>query len=311
MADEDHENTSVHPADPRKERDAAVSDSNQRKPLLYALSSTSYPLISLAPPPQPGTFTNGSFFLSDNLPERDQLLPYLLDPPSEEQSVISAASSGILQYSGLWEKASPGREWLWWVAGVLGALILCGMTIPRLSKRQSLPHTGSIQSEKRAVLVPSDDIAFTKKTAIAQELFITDMTSKPLLSAGDDARTPFSSKKGTRRRVRGKKKRRGSESAFGEAEGEDDEDDRGKGNFSLTTASLAKGEKPLPDLPRALSSAGLQDFDDKEQLAISDIVIGQSSVGGHADWTRLRITRNCCAERYLGRATGRSQTPPE
>ena len=277
MVEEIDENSSVHPANPHGQREDTLSESRQRKSVLYALSSTSYPLISLAPPPQPGSLTNGSFFLSDDLPERDQLLPYLLDPPLEEQSVKPAQPSGVNKYSGLWDKANPGRRWLWLVAGVLGGLVLCGLMIMGLVKRQSLRQAGSIQSDKTPPLVPSNATAFASKTAVVDEgLSIAETTSTPVSSVGDDALTQFQKKKASRRRVRGKKKRRGSESAFVEAEAEDDENDEGEDSVSLTTTYMAKGEKPLPDLPRELSSNGLHDFDNKEQLAISDVVIGQS-----------------------------------
>jgi len=73
---------------------------------------------------------------------------------------------------------------------------------------------------------------------------------------------PKAKKKNNRRRVRGKKKQNGSVS--------DDEED------SITGSPKLKGDKPLPELPRAISTTALEDESDKERLVISDEVIGMS-----------------------------------
>lgn len=61
-----------------------------------------------------------------------------------------------------------------------------------------------------------------------------------------------------------------------DGENEDEDHEKDKEDFS-PRATPKGGNKPLPELPRELSSTDLLDYDqDKERLAISDTIIGES-----------------------------------
>ncbi|WRT67033.1 uncharacterized protein IL334_003999 [Kwoniella shivajii] len=240
------------------------SQSRRSKPLLYALSSSAYPLINFAPPPRPGSLTNGSFLLTEDLPEKDQLLPYLIDPPAENKALI-LAKPPAQPTSQISERPTYRRGWHWWLIGTLGTLlIICGIALTRFARAPRVKQTSSPADEKTPLLIAPEAAHSDEKPA--------DGIALPELAPPLDEEAPTPKKKSTRRRVRGKKKRRDSSAALLE-EGEEDDDDR------LEAGSPKKDEKPLPDLPREMSSTDLLDHEDKERLSISDTIIGFGSHG--------------------------------
>lgn len=250
------------------------------KPLLYALSSTSYPLINFAPPPRPGSLSNGSFVLSEDLPERDQLLPYLLDPPAEDRTVTPAIEGAPTERPRLREKPNAGKGWVWWVMGVLATLVLCGIAAVGFNKRPREKQSVSPANEKTPLLADLRPKSESERTVTFVEPVAA--TSSSVANGGaivEDGATP--KKKSTRRRVRGKKKKKDdSASTAGEGDDNGDEEEKADGSGSGSGSPLnAKGEKPLPDLPREMSSTNLQDQEDKERLAISDTIVGYGSHG--------------------------------
>lgn len=281
------------------------------KPLLYALSSTAYPLINFAPPPRPGSLLNGSFPLSEELPERDQLLPYLLDPPAEEMSVQQANGLEMSEAEGIVEKPKHSRAWLLWFLGVVSALALCaGVAFGYGKTAAKVKQSASPPSEKTPLL-PADEkpkvVTFEPgpdTTALQTESSVAGNGDRPSLAPpinGDDA-TP--KKKSTRRRVRGKKKPRDASTPGGKEGDEEDEDDR-------DSSSPKSGEKPLPELPREMSSVALaDDMHEKERLVISESVIGGSRFGLPLMF-RLWVTWYRCAQGHVGRSTCCSETVTE
>ncbi|WWC61241.1 uncharacterized protein I303_103822 [Kwoniella dejecticola CBS 10117] len=244
------------------------------KPLLYALSSSAYPLINFAPPPRPGSLTNGSFVLTEDLPEKDQLLPYLIDPPSDDRA-LGLAQPPPQPTSFIRERDVPRRGWFWWILSAIGTLmIICGIAITQFARSPRVRQTTSPADEKTPLLTaPEGSIPSTSTSA---EKSSTEATLPLNLGPPVDEESPAPKKKSTRRRVRGKKKRRDSSAAILEEGGEDEDDEAGSPSANSPNA---KGEKPLPDLPREMSSTDLLDQDDKERLSISDNVIGYGSHG--------------------------------
>ncbi|KAK8869908.1 hypothetical protein IAR55_000476 [Kwoniella newhampshirensis] len=239
-------------------------EARKHKPLLYALSSSSYPLINFAPPPRPGSMTNGSFLLTEQLPEKDQLLPYLIDPPAEDKALIVARETIDVSPEQVMRVGERGgSKWIWWVVSMVSAIILCGLAVAGFARSPRVKQTSSPSDEKTPLLLPPKESMAEMKSLSASDI--------PTIEV-EDMSSP--KKKSTRRRLRGKKKRRDSTAAIME-EGEDEDDDRGEG-MSVTPK---KEEKPLPELPREISSTDLLDLDDKERLAISDTIIGFGSHG--------------------------------
>ncbi|KAK4684512.1 serine/threonine-protein kinase/endoribonuclease IRE1, partial [Tremellales sp. Uapishka_1] len=248
-------------------------------PLLYALSSSSYPLINFAPPPRPGSLTNASFLLSEDLPERDQLLPYILDPPVEKETSLSVPEEhGLSTEWGIKEKEVK-RVWKWWIAGVLGGMMLLISAVFAVGRKgiHGIKQATTPPGEETPLLV--EEIEKTNPLILEAEIAATaasavtpPATSLPEIEKESDAGTK---RKTGRRRVRGKKKRRDS-SAIAEM-GEEDEEGEGE----EPSGTDWKDRKPLPELPREISSAGLPSVGDgeKERLVISDTVIGFGSHG--------------------------------
>jgi serine/threonine-protein kinase/endoribonuclease IRE1 len=227
-----------------------ISTSPQ-KPLLYALSSHSYPLINFVPTAEPGQHVNGSFPLSEDVPDKDQLLPYLLDPAEDEKTIDPAPD-----LQGLQRRQGRARQWIFWVVGVCGALLLAGLGVAGLSQRKTIRQTATPPNEKEPLLQSVEEKPAVPALAI-------------VVSEKEDDKPK---KKNGRRRVRGKKKRSDSEAPKDDKDDEDDD--------KSSVASPAKGDKPLPDLPRAISGTALEDANDKERLDISDNVIGKSMMHG-------------------------------
>lgn len=270
-ASDDPDNTSSTPLN--EESQSVI----QPKPLHYALSSTAYPLINFAPPPRPGSLTNGSFPLSEDLPERDQLLPYLLDPPAEDLSVQQANGLEMSDAGGLTQKPVHNRGWLLWVLGVISALAVCIAAITGYGWRSAIKvkqATTPPPIDERTPLLPLQEdkprVTFKEPQRIETEssLLENEKRETSIILEEDDQATP--KKKSTRRRVRGKKKPKdGSGSGLSGKEGEDDD------NEEDSSGSPKSGEKPLPELPRVVSSVALlDDTHEKERLVISDSVIG-------------------------------------
>lgn len=230
---------------------------NGDKPLLFALSSSSYPLINFAPQARPGSQANGSFPLSEDLPTRDQLLPYLLDPADEEKT-IDPAPETIVQ--GLRRKETAGRSWIVWVIAVLATLIMAGLALVGLSPRRTIRQTGTPPNEKQPLLL-EEALRSASPKPVRAKLEDRQDIHTDTNSVGDALLPePKAKKKNTRRRVRGKKKQNGSVS--------DEEEDL------IAGSPRPKSDKPLPELPRAISTTSIEDENDKERLVISDQVIG-------------------------------------
>lgn len=288
-----------------------------REPLLYALSSTSYPLINFAPPPRPGTSMNGTFLLSDDLPEDSQLYPYLIDPPKEDAVPAPTNQSST-------DKADSVRprdqKWIYTlicllVSGFVAALAGIGYrgrtavkgTPGSNSSWKALELDSHAQASISVEDVPSLPIesAVNGKDATVEKQVTFGMghagqagsgeiavgepggsTVKPAEVNGDGA-TATPKKKNGRRRVRGKKKRRNSGADLLDDENEQDDGDEEEKPDNTSTSSGpgsalgvagTAGRKPLPDLPREMNSADLFDSNDKERLSISDCIVGASRV---------------------------------
>lgn len=263
------------------------------KPLLFALSSSLYPLINFVPQAKPGSQANGSFPLSADLPAKDQLLPYLLDP-AEEEKTIDPVPETVIQ--GLRRKEKAGRSWMFWVIGVLATLLMAGAAVFGLGSRKLVKQTETPPNEKEPLLL-KDALKPASPKPVRAKLKGPDDTpadSKPEENAFSPEPKP--KKKTNRRRVRGKKKRDGSIS---------DEED------SITGSPRVKSDKPLPELPRAISTTAIDDDNDKERLIVSDEVIGLSiscTAVLQAKSSRSRIQRYNRVERYMGYPTCSCQT---
>jgi len=284
------------PADDSEETRAPPSrDSN--KPLLFALSSAAYPLINFIPQAEPGTHANGSFPLCDDLPEKDQLLPQLLDPADEERTIDPAPETVI---QGLRRKERAGRSWIVWVIGVLATLVMVGIGIAGLGRRKSVRQTVTPPNEKEPLLIRDAFKPASPKPVRATLNKSRNVSSGPRAEQdGQDLSPEFKPKKKTnRRRIRGKKKQNDSLS-----------DDDG----SLTGSPRKQSDKPLPELPRAISSVALEDPDDKERLIISDKVIGTRLPChiAHQLTSRARFRWYGGIERHMGHTTCGGKTTGE
>lgn len=282
-------------------RSAPKQPTTPQRPLFYALSSSKYPLINLAPPPRPGAFANGTFALSEDLPERDQLLPYLLDPPSETRS-DSLATRDVQDVLPVDPKAGSGQGWAWPVNALGAMLFLVGSMIAAalLWKKRRSGRPMPTQKEKVAKATVDEKTALldgTKEKEVKRSVTFVE----PALPTKDESTIDNTDnneskkdsiegapkKKSTRRRVRGKKKPKTSGIVDEEQDDEGDEDGSPGNASDGATANAAKspkkGEKPLPELPREMSAVDLthltperHEGDDKERLSISDTVIGMS-----------------------------------
>lgn len=258
--------------------------------LLYALSSTSYPLINFAPPARPGSLSNGSFLLTDDIPEQDRLLPYRLDPPKEEIPTIDGPHEEVAERpKWIFRRSSPRRGWWVWMLGALSFLAVCGLAVSRLGRKARGVHAVTPPDETTPLLVKGPDNEKAAHTQAVIDYATLEKTPRPTpeekterversvkFEEADDV-TP--KKKQGRRRVRGKKKKRDSPDAADVADGdeEDDNEDAGEsGSGSQQGRSPRSDDKPLPDLPRQISTVALRDENDKESLSISDCIIGLS-----------------------------------
>lgn len=249
------------------------------RPLLYALSSASYPLINFAPPPRPGSLANGSFPLTEDLPEKDQLLPYLLDPPAETEKTIDGPPGGDASFlDGLQRRRDLRRTWIFWIVGILTTMGLAMLAVFRLGKRSTVKQTATPPNEKEPLMaaVPVENVP----TPLEVERAIVTPPAADMPNPLDrhDATTPKQEdvkpkKNNGRRRVRGRKNK--NKKGTGTEDGDDEElsPDEPAAAGALSPAS---GEKPLPELPRELSTTALDDMHDKERLVISDNIIGES-----------------------------------
>jgi serine/threonine-protein kinase/endoribonuclease IRE1 len=240
----------------------APASRDSDKPLLFALSSSSYPLINFVPLAAPGSQANGSFPLSADLPTKDQLLPYLLDPPEEEKTIDPAPTPETV-IQGLRRKERAGRSWIFWVIGILATLVMAGVAIAGLGQRKMVKQTGTPPSENEPLLIRDAFNPASPKPVRAKLPESRDPSPDLRAEKTADALSPEpkAKKKTNRRRLRGKKKQPN------ESVSEDDE--------SVTGSPRPKSNKPLPELPRAISTNALEDESDKERLIISDQVIGR------------------------------------
>ena len=207
----------------------------------------------------PGALT-GSFVLSEDLPEHDKLLPYLLDPPIEEPTLLIEGEEAV----------SSRRSWIWWGLSVLGLLASLGPAAVGLHRRGLVKQSSSPLDEITPLLLPvtpKKDVLRSEKTVTIVEPKGDESEEKSGL--GDDVdSTP--KKKNGRRRVRGKKKPRDPDS--GASKDLDEEEDESLGGSSSTPG---REEKPLPELPRVVTVSDVPEMEDKEKLCISDNIIGE------------------------------------
>lgn len=272
------------------------------RPLLFAQSSSSYPLVKVFDhPPNPVTKINGTFILSDELPTSDDLLPAngglgplerhareqrLLDPPKEESVRISAPESTEAQLDLLIrQREDEHRRWWWIMAAEAVGVVVTGIAVYRwaFTKATKAAAAEKPLTDQSALLTPlSLDDEKRAATPTVRFEALPDTGSN-----GGNSDTP--KKKSTRRRVRGKKKRRNSvgpelDRDEADGDGDGDGDDAENDGMSSTSDERSKSEerkveKPLPDLPRNPSSISVHDHDQQERLAISDTVIGFGSHG--------------------------------
>lgn len=254
-----------------------------KRPVLYALSSSSYPLINFAPLARPGNSANASFLLSEDVPEQDQLLPYLLDPPAEDMALVPIGETGVVEtHIRPRNGTQAGRNWMWWITGAIGALVLCGSILASLLRRGVIKQSGTppVDEKTPLLLAPGGVMSTSEKGARSVTIVEPELPSQTPTAdalAGDDEATPVK-KKSNRRRVRGRKKRRDSNATAVDKDGEgdeDDEEDKGESSSSPPNTVRKRDDKPLPELPREISTTALADEEDKERLAISDCIIGE------------------------------------
>ncbi|WVO12775.1 hypothetical protein L204_100383 [Cryptococcus depauperatus] len=283
------------------------SDSVNSKDLHFALSSSSYPLINFARPPQPGSFSDGLFYIAEDVEGSKGLLPYLIDPPKgvEDHDSIVKESHIVQDQTG---KKVVGW-WKRWLVTLGMVLIVVGVGIVGFAKGRTR-ETELDRINKTSLLLPSGQkVRFGDEfdSKDQSSLSVVDLRDHSVASSEneqatqnegsldgllddhpiDSAAQPTPKKKSNRRRVRGKKKRRDSNATIPileDAENEDDDDEALEGDRDKKIATSPQltpkfGNKPLPDLPRELSSTDLLDYHDKEHLTISDKIIGFGSHG--------------------------------
>lgn len=261
------------------------------KPVLFAQSSNAYPLVSFAPPPRPGTLINGSFDLLDSPTERnDKQFPFLLDPPEYEHPTIDGPETPT---PGI-EAPRKGRGWKYsWSMFIIESLAVIGggISLYRWGFTKATAIAAGKHDQPIVVSLNGDD-----KLPVTPVVRFETLPDASAVGSTEPGTPP--KKKNVRRRVRGRgnkknRRRSGSVGTPGDGEGEDGEEDEwtfengtnangsgSSGSLGLNgTGHLSSGsiDKPLPDLPRNLSSITLQD--EAERLQISDTVIGFGSHG--------------------------------
>jgi serine/threonine-protein kinase/endoribonuclease IRE1 len=279
-------------SDTQAEGSSEPAESVAKRPLLFAQSAAAYPIIKIAGhPPRPGK-VNGTFVLSDDLTiddltsgdkfgTLDQMGDHtreqrLLDPPSPESMRIAPPESAEGQ---LVEQLRPVEDdsQSWWKVRVwelLGMTIVIGFTYHWASSKAAkkvVSATEKIIEASTLLSVPPEDDKEKKIT--------TPVVRFEVLPEDNDPNTP-PKKKQTRRRVRGKKKRRGSVGPADEAEGAESNNDEADGASPTPSDERTLTPTPKEDklvLPRSSSSVSLND--EHERLVISDIVIGFGSHG--------------------------------
>jgi serine/threonine-protein kinase/endoribonuclease IRE1 len=285
--------------------DEETSEPNKR-PLLFAQSAASYPIIKIfAPPPRPGK-VNGTFVLSDDLASSDGVLTSgeklstldqmerhsreqgLIDPPSEQSVRISAPESQESQLDLLMRQREDDRK-SWWrlffyefVALLVAVVAVYRWAFTKATKAAAnaaersfdspTPILTPLTEEEKKIVTP-----VVRFDALPDVNDVTDLNTPP-------------KKKATRRRVRGRKKRRnsvGPELDRDEGDGAESNNDEANDASSPTPSddrqsSNGNGngkadEKQVLQLPRSTSTVSLND--EHERLAISDTVIGFGSHG--------------------------------
>ena len=249
------------------------------RPLLYALSSESYPLVNIAPIPRPGALVDGLFVMSDELPYHEQLLPYLLDPPAED------STPAVTDEEGKSPLSLPRQTYsmkLWWIFGVLCSMLVIGGTVTRWYRQTSVKQSASPTEERSSLLAEMEVPVLSEKTVdiVEAESSINANSSDNLGPLDDVESTP--KKKTNRRRVRGKKKKGDAPSVSFAVEGDDDEDeDKGEGSSNPSPVTsppatvLKKDEKPLPELPKVMTATDLVDAGEVDRLNVTDIELGK------------------------------------
>lgn len=266
------------PASPAETNGKGEGDNDEKtvlkpRPLLFAQSSNAYPFVNAAPPAKPGN-VNGSFPLSDYLPERDSLLPRdnhfrpLIDPP-KETGVIEVPPSQVATTP---EVPPPSnRGWAVMVFETI-AVILGGLAVYQwgFSKatRAALATSGPPTSSPSPMMAPVEG---PSGTPVVRFENLPDVGASGAVTS--DGATPSATpkKKSNRRRVRGRgrKSRRNSVGPRDEGDGDGEED----------ADSSAEERKSLdvPIIPRNTSTQSLHT--DQERLTISSDVIGFGSHG--------------------------------
>ncbi|KIR32368.1 IRE protein kinase [Cryptococcus deuterogattii MMRL2647] len=284
--------------------DNATTGDKGIKPLHFALSSSSYPLINFARPPPPGRLSDGLFYNADDGDSSDLdhsrgrgLLSGLIDPPSEHETIDPPFIE---------RRAESAKNWWWkWVVAFGVLLIVLGGVIVRFGRgKGTAPESVESKVDEKTPLLaaPVQEVVsldeeeeqvlpMVKSAPVVriQEPSPSLEEDSPPRSPGtpetDRTATPPPKKKSSRRRVRGKKKKPDTTAAAAslmpdEHEGENDDEDHERDREDVSTQPTPKrSNKPLPELPRELSSTDLLDYQDKERLAISDTIIGFGSHG--------------------------------
>lgn len=266
------------------------------RPLLFAQSAASYPIVKLiAPPPQPGQKVNGTFSLTDDvssdtglaatnqkLSTLDQMQRHthkqlLIDPPSEKSMRIGIAApeSTEAQLDQLKREREEDRK-SWWKTFVweLVCLVVVVVAVYRWAFSKATKAAAASNSMPEKI----DNVTTLVSAPTEEEKRPTTpvVRFEALPDLGNmDLTTP--KKKSTRRRVRGKKKRRGSVGPADEGDGGDSNGEQDAGSPPPSEASGGSKDDKQVVLPRSTSSVSLSD--EHERLAISDTVIGFGSHG--------------------------------
>jgi len=282
-----------------------------KRPLLFAQSAASYPIVKIADiPPQPGK-VNGTFVLSADLGVDDQLASgeklstldqmqrhareqRLIDPPSEESMRIAPPESTESQLDQLIRQQEDDRK-TWWRYFIAESVAVCVLVVGvyrwAFSKatKAAAGAAEKVVSETTPLLSPPTEDEKKITTPVVR------FEALPEVNGTSDPNTP-PKKKSTRRRVRGRKKRRnsvGPELDRDEGDGAESNNDditdaasptpseerasSGSNGSNSATKSDSKPEDKVVTLPRSTSSVSLND--ELERLVISDTVIGFGSHG--------------------------------
>lgn len=247
---------------------------------VFAMSSQNYPLINFAPRARKDDLV-GTHIVVDAVKER---LPYLLDPPKEEQALDNAPVA----------ESPRVKRRQWWLAlpPLALALILAAMYLLRTrTTGATAPEKPVIQLEKPLPAVPlSESIA---NTLNSNGLHVGTPEKAAENGTDIDAEKKGRKKTNGRRRKRGKKKSK----TGGDSSDESDADE---------AETSPPPEKGIPErLPVQASD-----------LSVTDEILGESAARTtcktSADCSyRPRLPRHCRLQGRLSRSSRGCQTSAE